>query len=59
MIYVRKNKNNTLDSSDKLDGNHATRGVLHLTKRHFKKIHNADAGTKVGLNFDRRELEYN
>ena len=59
VIHVRKNENDTCDSSDKLDDNHATRGVLHLTKRHFKKYQKADAGAKVCLNFDRHELEYN
>ena len=73
VIYVRKigKKNNANDddtflssasiagSDSKLDGNHPTRGVLHLTDRHLKKYHNADAGDRVGLNFDRRELEYN
>ena len=73
VIYVRKigKKNNANDDDaflssasianddSKLDGNHPTRGVLHLTDRHLKKYHNADAGDRVGLNFDRRELEYN
>ena len=67
VIYVRKSGNNTCDTlsststpdSSKLDGNHATRGVLHLTNRHLKRYHKACAGAKVGLNFDRHELEYN
>ena len=59
VIYVRKSEKNTFDSSNKLDGNHATRGVLHLTKRHIKKYHKADAGAKVGLKLDRHELQYN
>ena len=59
VIYVRKSENNTSDISDKLDGNHATRAILHLPKRHLKKYHNADAGVKVGLKFNPHELEYN
>ena len=70
VIYVRKSENNASDAAsststpnsddgDKLDGNHATRGVLHLTDRHLKKYHKACAGAKVGLKFGRRELVYN
>ena len=59
VIYVRKSENNTSDISDKLDGNHATRAILHLPKRHLKKYHIADAGVKVGLKFNPHELEYN
>ena len=38
VIYVRKNENNTSNIGNKLDGNHATRAILHLPKRHLKNI---------------------
>ena len=65
VINIRKSRDNVATAtltpaySNKLNGNHATRGVLHLSEKHSKRLREAHEGAKVGLKFRRHELDYN